>query len=109
MDKKDLLLYFNFINLSNKIILDFCENLDLENFFDLDRKIFDNLSKINKEKIFSSKNLEDFKAYREKVFKASYKICTIYDENYPINLSFIEDRPALFYYKEIWKKKMKMP
>ena len=44
MDKKDLLLYFNFINLQNKIILDFCENLDMDNFFDLDRKIFENLS-----------------------------------------------------------------
>ncbi|MFR2717545.1 MAG: hypothetical protein ACLTA5_10200 [Anaerococcus obesiensis] len=32
MDKKDLLLYFNFINLQNKIILDFCENLDMDNF-----------------------------------------------------------------------------
>lgn len=99
MDKKDLLLYFNFINLQNKIILDFCENLDMDNFFDLDRKIFENLSKINKEKIFSSKNLENFKAYRQKVFNGPYKISTIYDDNYPINLSYIDDRPALFYYK----------
>ena len=99
MKKKELLLYFNFINLSNKIILDFCENLDMDNFFDLDRKIFDKLTKKNREKIFSKKNLEDFKTYKEKVIKGNYKICTIYDENYPINLSFIDDKPALFYYK----------
>ena len=55
MKKKELLLYFNFINLSNKIVLDFCENLDMDNFFDLDRKIFDKLTKKNKEKIFSRK------------------------------------------------------
>ncbi|MDU6791802.1 MAG: DNA-processing protein DprA, partial [Anaerococcus sp.] len=41
----------------------------------------------------------NFKTYREKVFTGPYKICTIFDKNYPINLSFIDDRPALFYYK----------
>ena len=71
MKKKELLLYFNFINLSNKIILDFCENLDMDNFFDLDRKIFDKLTKKNREKIFSKKNLEDFKTYKEKVIKGN--------------------------------------
>lgn len=99
MTKRDLLIYLNFLYIQNSLILDFCENLDMDNFFDLDRKIFDNLTKKNKEKIFSQKNLESFKFYKDKIEKGGYNIVTIYDENYPENLKNIDDRPALFYYK----------
>ncbi|MDY3006781.1 DNA-processing protein DprA [Anaerococcus porci] len=99
MKKRELLIYLNFIYLQNSLILDFCENLDMENFFDLDRKIFNKLSKKNYDKIFSPKNLESFKYYKEKIIKGSYKVSTIYDKDYPENLKNIYDKPALLFYK----------
>lgn len=99
MEKRELLVYLNFIYLQNKIILDFCENLDMDRFFELDRKIFKSLNKKNYEKIFNEKNLENFKYYKDKIRRGKYKICTIYDEDYPTNLSYIDDRPAIFFYK----------
>nr|WP_326831249.1 DNA-processing protein DprA [Anaerococcus porci] len=71
----------------------------MENFFDLDRKIFNKLSKKNYDKIFSPKNLESFKYYKEKIIKGSYKVSTIYDKDYPENLKNIYDKPALLFYK----------
>lgn len=107
MKKRDLLIYLNFIYLQNKLILDFCENLDMDHFFDLDRKIFDKLSKKNYKKIFSNKNLENFKYYKEKLDKGPFNITTIYDDDYPENLTYIDDRPAVLYYKGSLKKEDK--
>ncbi|MDU2354720.1 MAG: DNA-processing protein DprA, partial [Anaerococcus sp.] len=45
------------------------------------------------------KNLEGFKHYNEKVNKFGYDYVTMLDEYYPHNLRYIEDRPALLFYK----------
>ncbi len=99
MNKRELLTYFNFVNLPNRKILEIIENMDYENFFDLEEKDYSLLDRRTYDKIFSPKNFEDFKYYKEKLYRSSAKITTIFDDDYPYNLRTIDDRPAILYYK----------
>ncbi len=99
MDKREILLYLNYININNRTILDIFDNTGLENFFELTRVDYSFLNDANYERIFSPKSLKDFKAYREKVARLGVDFVTILDESYPENLKYIDDRPAVLYYK----------
>lgn len=99
MDKREILLYLNYININNRTILDIFENTNLDNFFERTRADYSFLNDANHDRIFNPKNLEDFKAYREKVAKLGVDFVTILDESYPENLKYIDDRPAVLYYK----------
>lgn len=99
MDKREILLYLNYININNKTILDIFDNTGLDNFFQRSRMDFSFLIDQNYDKIFNPRNLEDFKAYREKVAKLGVDFVTILDEPYPENLKHIDDRPVVLYYK----------
>lgn len=99
MDKREILLYLNYININNRTILDIFDCTGLENFFELTRVEYSFLNDANYERIFSPKSLEDFKAYREKVARLGVDFVTILDEAYPENLKYIDDRPAVLYYK----------
>ncbi|MBZ2385897.1 DNA-processing protein DprA [Anaerococcus murdochii] len=99
MDKREILLYLNYININNRTILDIFENTNLDNFFERGRLDYSFLNDGNYDRIFNPKNLEDFKAYREKVAKLGVDFVTILDESYPENLKYIDDRPAVLYYK----------
>lgn len=97
--KEEIILYLNFIYLENRTILAIDDLLGLENLFDSYRADLDFVSDHNYGKIFSAKNMESFKAYYEKVRKFGYDYVTFLDESYPENLRYIDDRPALLYYK----------
>ena len=99
MDKREILLYLNYININNRTILDIFDRTGLENFFELTRVDYSFLNDANYERIFSPKSLEDFKVYREKVARLGVDFVTILDEAYPENLKYIDDRPAVLYYK----------
>lgn len=99
MDKREILLYLNYININNRTILDIFENTGLNNFFERTRADYPFLNDANYERIFSPKNLESFKAYRGKVSRLGVDFVTIFDEAYPENLKYIDDRPAVLYYK----------
>lgn len=99
MDKRDLLVYLNYLYINNRDILDIVDKTGLKDFFEKDRAYYGFLTDKTYEKIFSKENLEDFKAYREKVYKKNIGLLTIFDEDYPENLKYIYDRPAVLYYK----------
>lgn len=99
MDKREILLYLNYININNRTIIDIFDKTNLDNFFERGRLDYPFLNDANYERIFNPKNLEDFKAYREKVAKLGVDFVTILDESYPVNLKYIDDRPAVLYYK----------
>ncbi|MDD7305498.1 MAG: DNA-processing protein DprA [Peptoniphilaceae bacterium] len=99
MNKKELLTYLNFAHVTNRVVLQIIDQIDYENLFarkDEFRKILD---KSTYNKIFSKKNLEDFKYYKDDLYKSGAKIVTIFDKAYPYNLRNIDDRPAILYYK----------
>lgn len=99
MNKRDILLYLNYININNRTILEIFEQTSLDDFFKKTRLDYTFLKDSIFEKIFNSKNLEDFKVYREKVSRLGIDFVTILDETYPENLQYIDDRPAVLYYK----------
>lgn len=99
MDKREILLYLNYIKINNRTILDIFDKTSLDNFFEKTRIDYDFLTDKIYKKIFNGKNIEDFKAYREKVYKMGIDFVTILDESYPENLRHIDDRPAVLYYK----------
>ena len=99
MNKKDLILYLNSIYINNTLILKIVEEIGEIDFFAMDRSHFPFLNDDTYNKIISRKNLEDFKYYGHKVDKMGVDYVTILDDNYPINLEYIEDKPSILYYK----------
>ena len=96
---REIILYLNYIFLDNRIILKIHETIGFDNFFEKSRVDLDFLTDRAYEKIFNDKSMENFKAYHEKVIKYGYNFVTILDDDYPENLRYIEDRPALLFYK----------
>lgn len=99
MDKREIFLYLNYLYINNRIILEIYEKTLFEDFFAKDRAYYDFLTDALYQKIFDPKNLESYKVYREKVARLGVDIVTILDDDYPVNLRHIDDRPAVLYYK----------
>ena len=99
MDKREIFLYLNYLYINNRTILDIYDKTLFEDFFAKDRAYYDFLTDDLYQKIFDSKNIEAYKAYREKVSRLGIDFVTILDDNYPENLRHIDDRPAVLYYK----------
>ncbi|MCI7239374.1 MAG: DNA-processing protein DprA [Anaerococcus sp.] len=99
MTKEEVILYLNFIYLNNSLILKIYDATGFDDFFEGDRKFYDFLTDKQYEKIFSDTNIEAFKSYYDKVKRYGYDYVTFLDEDYPINLRNIDDRPAILYYK----------
>lgn len=99
MNKQEIITYLNFINIKNSNILKIIDNLNLDNFFDYEKNNFNFIDKKSYDKIFDKKNIENFKYYKDKLYKEKCGIVTIFDNKYPENLKEIDDRPAILYYK----------
>lgn len=95
----EVILYLNYINLDNRIILKIGENFPYKDLFAKERQELDFINDNNYRKIFSQKSLDDFNFYLEKVNKFAYDYVTILDYDYPLNLRYIDDRPAILFYK----------
>lgn len=99
MNIRETLAYLNFIKVSNRTILQLIDRIDLEKLFDLEKENLGFLDRRIYNRIFSEKNLENFKFYKDKFYKSGANITTIFDDNYPYNLKNIDDKPAILYYK----------
>ncbi|MDO5047904.1 MAG: DNA-processing protein DprA [Anaerococcus sp.] len=99
LNKNQIILYLNYIYINNSLILKLYEKTGFKDFFNKDRIFYDFLTDKQYEKIFSSKNLDNFKPYLDRINKEGYTYVTFLDEDYPINLRNIDDRPAILYYK----------
>ena len=99
LSPRQTILYLNYIYLDNRIILLIGDTIGFDNLLEKSRLDLDFLNDKTYEKIFNTKSLEDFKSYHERVNKFGYDYVTILDESYPYNLRYIEDRPALLFYK----------
>lgn len=96
---REIILYLNYIFLDNRLIHKIYERVGFENLLDKSRIDLDFINDASYNKIFNSKNLENFKAYHEKVELFGYTYVTFLDDDYPINLRYIDDRPSLLFYK----------
>ena len=96
---REIILYLNYIFLDNRLIHKIYERVGFENLLDKSRIDLDFINDASYNKIFNSKNLENFKAYHEKVERFGYTYVTFLDDDYPINLRYIDDRPSLLFYK----------
>lgn len=96
---EEIILYLNSIYVENRTILAIHDLIGFENLFDKTRAELDFITDKSYDKIFNPKNLEAFKAYYEKVQRYGYDYVTILDTAYQENLRYIEDRPAILYYK----------
>lgn len=52
-----------------------------------------------KEKIVHNRNMQNLQVLLEKIEKQNIKAVTIYDDNYPIGLKYIDDNPKVFFVK----------
>lgn len=105
LTNREIILYLNYIYLDNRIILLINDRLGFDNFFEKSRLDLDFLTDKIYDKIFDMEAFESFKSYLEKVNKYGYTYITILDSDYPENLKYIEDRPALLFYKGNFDKK----
>lgn len=96
MEKREFLVYLNFLRLQNKTILKIC---DLAGEEKLTTSSLDFLDEKTRGIIFDKKNLDKYSAYKDDLERTDCQIVTIFDEDYPENLSYIDDRPAILYYK----------
>ncbi len=96
---REIILYLNYAYVDNKAILAINDRIGFDDLFEKSRQDLDFITDINYNKIFDSKSRDEFEVYHEKVRKFGYDYVTILDEEYPENLRYIEDRPALLFYK----------
>lgn len=96
---REIILYLNYIYLDNRIIHMIYERVGFKDLFERSRIDLDFIPDVSYEKIVSNKNLESFKSYHEKVQRYGYTYVTFLDDDYPINLRYIDDRPTLLFYK----------
>ena len=97
--KNEIILYLNYIYLTNQTILDLYEKTGFSDFFEKDRAYYDFLTDKVYGKIFDKESIETFRSYLDLVHEKNYKYVTMLDEAYPQNLLYIEDKPAVLYYK----------
>ena len=101
--EKDILIWLNSLGIGNsnmrKIIEHFSDLRDLwiaNN--DQIRKMI-NLREPILENIIKNKNIENIESLFKKIEKENIEIVTIYDENYPKGLKYIDDKPKVIYRK----------
>lgn len=99
MNKKETLIYLNYVRVPNRIILKMSEKFDFEKFFAIERKNFKFLDKRIYDRIFNGNNLENFKFYLDEIYSKNIKYVTIFDKEYPENLQNIPDKPVILFYK----------
>ena len=99
MNKKETLIYLNYVRVPNRIILKMSEKFDFEKFFAIERENFKFLDKRIYDRIFNGNNLENFKFYLDEIYSKNIKYVTIFDKEYPENLQNIPDKPVILFYK----------
>lgn len=99
LSPREIILYLNYIYLDNRLVLAIGEKIGFEGLFEKSRIDLDFITDRNYNKIFNPDSINSFEAYLDKVNKYGYNYVTILDNEYPHNLRYIDDRPALLFYK----------
>ena len=99
LSPREIILYLNYIYLDNRVILQIADKIGFEGLLDKTRVELDFINDRNYNKIFNQDSINSFESYLDKVNKYGYNYVTILDDDYPHNLRYIDDRPALLFYK----------
>ena len=99
LSPREIILYLNYIYLDNRVILQIADKLGFDELLEKSRVDLDFINDRNYNKIFNQDSINSFKSYLDKVNKYGYNYVTILDDDYPHNLRYIDDRPALLFYK----------
>lgn len=103
MTQRDVLIWLSSLGIGNSNIIKMSEYFyDLVELWEADSKqisLINNLSNEIKEKIINNRNKEYIKRLFATIDKQNINISTIYDENYPYGLRYIEDNPRVLYLK----------
>lgn len=100
---RDILIWLNSMNISNKNIEKIRENIPrLSDLWYLPSKEingFNNIASKVKETILSNRNEDYLKRIFDLIKKQNINIITIFDENYPEGLKYIYSKPLVLYIK----------
>ena len=99
LSPREIILYLNYIYLDNRVILQIEDKIGFDGLLDKTRVELDFINDKNYNKIFNPGSMNSFESYLDKVNKYGYNYVTILDDDYPHNLRYIDDRPALLFYK----------
>lgn len=97
---RDIIIYLHSLGISNNTLLYLVENLDnlIEVFEDCNKQIFLNGIHYTQRKKISKINIKDYNEYITNLKQNNkFKIITIYDDEYPIILKHINDKPCVIY------------
>ncbi len=101
--EKDVLIWLNSLGIGNTNIRKIMEYYsDLRELWkSSDKEIYNMISLRSKVKdtIVRNRNEESIKSLYAKIEKENIKLVTIYDEDYPKGLNFIDDKPKVLYVK----------
>lgn len=99
LSPREIILYLNYIYLDNRVILQIADKIGFEGLLGKSRVDLDFINDRNYNKIFNQDSINSFESYLDKVNKYGYNYVTILNDDYPHNLRYIDDRPALLFYK----------
>ncbi len=101
--QRDILIWLSSLGIGNiniqKIIDSFCDLRDLWELNNRQLKLINNLSNEVKEKLIHNRNKDYLKRIFDNIEKQNVHLITIFDENYPIGLRYIDDNPKVLYVK----------
>ena len=75
--KNEIILYLNYIYLTNQTILDLYEKTGLEDFFEKDRAYYDFLTDKVYGKIFDKESIEAFRSYLDLLYEKEEFLLTL--------------------------------
>lgn len=103
VSKRDVLIWLSSLGIGNtnidKILIYFNNLLDLWNAESRQIRLINGLSNKVRDKIILNKNEEYLKQLFLNIKELNVKIITVYDENYPENLRYIDYNPKVLYMK----------
>lgn len=101
--QKDVLIWLSSLGIGNSNIEKIIEQFyDLRELWESDNKKISFIKSLNnetKEKIIHNRNKEYLERLFVNIEKINAKVITIYDENYPIGLRYINSNPKVIYIK----------
>ncbi|HZK33435.1 MAG TPA: DNA-processing protein DprA [Tissierellaceae bacterium] len=103
ISQRDVLIWLNSLGIGSsnidKILIYFNDLLDLWNAENKQIESMNTVSSKIKERIINNKNIGYLKEFFFNIEKSNIKIITIYDENYPKRLRYIDYNPKVIYMK----------
>lgn len=102
MKDRDVLIYLHSLLLNNKFFDSLLEINNLEDVLVMERNDFEEIPNANDkniDKILESRKKDYIKILVENINKNASQVITIFDEDYPVELQFLERPPKVLYVK----------